>query len=272
MTLGKPVGPDVAHCLIVKLKNLGLDSDQDGRAFLSLLKWTRAIRRGDEIVRAGSSQKILTVMLSGVACRYRITDNGRRQIFAFQYAGDFCDYCRYIMPQRDDAVAALTDCLVGVIPQEGFERTIERHPQISLAFWRNTVLEARIFEERVSNGSQRPAVERIATLLCEQIFRLEAVGIVGDDVPLMQIDLADAAGLSVVHVNRTIQDLRELGALAKNSHGIRVENKDLLVQIAKFDASYLVGIWTRSDRRQVLAGHRNMVAERDLTADRQAAD
>ena len=105
------------------------------------------------------------------------------------------------------------------------------------------MLEARIFEERVSNGTQRPAVERIANLLCEQIFRLEAVGIVGDVVPLMQIDLADAAGLSVVHVNRTIQDLRELGALSKNSRSIRVENKDRLVQIAKFDASYLEGIW-----------------------------
>ena len=272
MTLRGPVGPDVANGLIVKLRNLGLDSDEDVRAFLSLVKCTRAIGRGDEIVRAGNSQKILTVMLSGVACRYRITDNGRRQIFAFQYPGDFCDYCRYVMPQRDDAVAALTDCLVGVIPHEGFERIIERHPQISLAFWRNTVLEARIFEERVLNGTQRPAVERIANLLCEQIFRLEAVGIVDHDIPLTQIDLADAAGLSVVHVNRTIQDLREVGALSKNSHGIRVENKDRLVQIAKFDASYLVGIWTRSDRRQKLAGHRDKAAEQDLTIYRRAAD
>ena len=90
------------------------------------------------------------------------------------------------MLQRDDAVAALTDCLVGLIPHEGFERIIERHPQISLAFWRITVLEARIFEERVSNATQRPAVERIATLLCEQIFRVEAVGIVSDVVPLLQ--------------------------------------------------------------------------------------
>ena len=267
--LGGPAGQDVAKHLIVKLRNLGLDSD-NVRAFLSLFNCTRAVDRGDDIVRVGSSQKILTVMLSGAACRYRITDNGRRQIFAFQYPGDFCDYCRYVMPQRDDAVAALTDCLVGVIPHDGFEQVIERHPQISLAFWRNTVLEARIFEERVLNGTQRPAIERIAKLLCEQIYRLEAVGIVGDVLPLTQIALADAAGLSVVHMNRTIQDLRELGALSKTSRGIRVENKDLLVQIAKFDASYLVE--TRSDRRQEIAGHRDKAAERDLTTYRRAAD
>src|SRR4029453_6075548 len=271
MALRGPVGPDVAKRLIFKLRNLGLDSD-NVRAFLSLFKWTRTIGRGDQIVRVGSSQKVLTVMLSGVACRYRITDNGRRQIFAFQYPGDFCDYYRYVMAKRDDPVAALTDCLAGVIPHEGIERIIERHPQISLAFWRNTVLEARIFEERVLKGTQGPAVCRIAHILCEQIFRLEAVGIAGHVVPLTQIDLADAAGLSVVHVNRTIQDLREHGALSKKSHGIRVENKDRLVQVAKFDASYLVGIWTRSDRRQELAGHRDKAAEQDLTVARRAAD
>jgi CRP-like cAMP-binding protein len=246
----EPVGPDVANGLIVKLRNLGLDSDEGIRAFLSLFKCTRALGRGDDIVRMGSSQKILTVMLSGVACRYRITDNGRRQIFAFQYSGDFCDYYRYVMPQRDDPVVALTDCLVGVIPHEDFDQIIERHPQISLAFWRNTVLEARIFEERVLKGTQRPAVERIANLLCEQIFRLEAVGIVDHVIPLTQIDLADAAGLSVVHVNRTIQDLRELGALSKNSRAIGVENKDRLVQIAKFDAGYLNGHPSASIRRR----------------------
>ena len=111
---------NVANGLIVKLRNLGLDSDEDVQAFLSLFKCTRVIGRGDDIVRVGNSQKILTVMLSGVACRYRITDNGRRQIFAFQYPGDFCDYCRYVMPQHDDAVAALTDCVVGVISHEEF--------------------------------------------------------------------------------------------------------------------------------------------------------
>ena len=82
-----PVGPDVANGLIVKLGNLGLDSGEDVRA-LSLFKCARAIGRGDEIVQVGSSQKNLTVMLAGVACRYRIANNGRRQTFAFQYPGD----------------------------------------------------------------------------------------------------------------------------------------------------------------------------------------
>jgi CRP-like cAMP-binding protein len=235
---GEPLGADVAKSLVLKLRQLGVESDKDLQAFLSLLKRTRDVSRGCDIVRR-DSQKVLTVMLSGMGCRYRIMDNGRRQIFVFHYPGDFCDYHRYVLPQRDDPVAAVTDCVVGVIPHDEVDRTIEQYPQIGVAFWRGTVLEARIFQERVLNGAQRPALERIASLLCEQILRLEAIGMTSDIIPLTQIDLADAAGLSVVHMNRTIQDLRELGALSRNSHSIRVVDKDRLMQIAKFDGSYL---------------------------------
>jgi CRP-like cAMP-binding protein len=235
----EPLAADVARSLILRLRQLGVESDKDLRAFLSLFTGTRSVRRGDNIVALGKGKKILTVILSGVACRYRIVENGRRQIFTFHYAGDFCDYHRFVLPQRDDPVSAITDCFVGAIPHEDIERIIEHHPQVGLALWRTTALEARIFQERVLNGAQRPAFEQIASLLCEQVFRLETVGIAGDVIPLTQIDLADAAGLSVVHVNRTIQDLRELGALSKNSHGILVADKDRLMHIAKFDASYL---------------------------------
>jgi len=128
---------------------------------------------------------------------------------------------------------------LGGLPGEDVDRIVAERPQVRLAFERTTALEARIFQERVVNGAQRPALERIASLICEQVCRLESVGIAGDLIPLTQIDLADAAGLSVVHVNRTIQDLRELGALARNSHSIRVMDKARLMHIAKFDASYL---------------------------------
>ena len=243
---------DVATALEFKLRNLGLDSD-NARAFLSLFKWTRAVPRGGQVLEEGRSQKVLTALLSGVACRYRITDDGRRQILNFQYSGDFCRAYPNLVPERSDPVAALTDCLVTDAQYDHLEQFIEQHPQTTVVFLRNSVLEARIFEERFLNGTQRPALERVAHLLCEHIYRLRAVDIVDDVVPLTQIDLADAAGLSVVHVNRTIQDLRNLGALSKDNHGIRVENKDRLAQIAKFDASYLAGIWARSDMQQEFA-------------------
>jgi CRP-like cAMP-binding protein len=241
-----PFGVGIGNSLVRKLENLGLDQDEQRQAFLLLVKGKRRVSRGEDIIKVGRSQRFLTVLLTGVACRYKMVENGRRQILTFQYPGDFCDYHRYVLAERDDAVAALTDCMIGVILHEDIERIAARDPQISLALWRNTVLEASIFRERLLNARQRPALERIASLLCEHIFRLEAVGIDCDVIPLTQIDLADAAGLSVVHVNRTIQDLRELGALSKNSHGIKVVHRDKLVRIAKFDGRYL-------DMRQVLS-------------------
>jgi CRP-like cAMP-binding protein len=235
----EPLPADVAASLVLKLRQLGLDSDKDLQAVLSLFTGTRTVSRGHDIVPPGKTQNVLTVMLSGVACRYRIVESGRRQIFTFHYAGDFCDNHRYVLSQLDDPVGAIADSLVGVIPRERVERTMERHPQVGLAFWRASALEARIFQERVVSASQRPALERVASLLCEQVFRLETVGFGSEQIPLTQIDLADAAGLSVVHVNRTIQDLRELGALSKSSHSIRVMDKNRLMHIAKFDAGYL---------------------------------
>ena len=235
----EPLAADVVASLVLKLRQLGLESDKDRHAFLSLFTGTRTVSRGEDIVPSGKTRNFLTVMLSGVACRYRIIESGRRQIFAFHYAGDFCDYHRYVLPQLDDPVAAIADSLVGTIPRQDLDRTIERHPRVGLAFWRTSALEARIFQERVLNAHLRPALERIASLLCEQVVRLEAMGFDGEQIPLTQVDLADAAGLSVVHVNRTIQDLRELGALSKASHGIRVVDKNRLMHIAKFDAGYL---------------------------------
>ena len=234
-----PLVADAARNVVLRLRQLGLESDNDLQALLSLFTGTRGVNRGEDIVPLGKTQNILTVVLSGVACRYRNLESGRRQIFTFHYAGDFCNHRRYALAQLDDPVGAVTDCLVGMIPHEDVDRIIAERPQVGLAFERTTALEARIFQERVLNGAQRPALERIASLICEQVCRLESVGIAGDLIPLTQIDLADAAGLSVVHVNRTIQDLRELGALVRNSHSIRVMDKARLMHIAKFDASYL---------------------------------
>jgi CRP-like cAMP-binding protein len=237
--LREPLGADVVKSLVSKLRSLGLHGKEELQAVLCLLKTTRVVNRGADIVRPGDRQKSLTVLLAGVACRYRMMDNGRRQIFTFEYPGDTCDYHRYVLQQRDDPVAAVIDCFVGVIGYGDLERICEQYPQVGLVFRRAMVLEARIFLERVINGAHRPARERIANILCEQLLRLERSGMAGDVIPLTQVDLADTAGLSVVHVNRTIQELRELGALSKRSHSIKVENRHKLIQVARFDGTYL---------------------------------
>jgi CRP-like cAMP-binding protein len=229
----------VTDILVRKFKTLGMDNDKALQALLLLVKVKGRVSRGDDIVSPGSSLGYSTVLLNGFACRYKMTENGRRQIFVFHYPGDFCDLNRYVLPELDEAVAALTGCLIGVIHHEDIERITAQYPKLGLALWSDTLVEASIFRERLLNVGHLPALRRIANLLCEQMVRLEAIGMDGTIIPMTQVDLADAANLSTVHMNRTVQYLRELGVLSKNRRGIEVAHREGLVEIAKFDGRYL---------------------------------
>jgi CRP-like cAMP-binding protein len=223
---------------IKKLQKLGTVHDEE-QALVMRLSVKKTIRRGEDIITVGSTPNHSTVLLDGFACGYKIIENGRRQILTFQYPGDFCDIQSYVQPAPSHAVSALTECSVGFILHKDIERIIAKFPNLGLALWRDTIIEARISSEWLMNVVHRTALERIAHLLCEQIVRLEAIGVNSNAFPLTQVDLADAAGLSAVHMNRTIQDLRQLGALSKNSRAMAVIRRDRLVEIAKFDDRYL---------------------------------
>jgi hypothetical protein len=101
------------------------------------------------------------------------------------------------------------------------------------------MLETAVYRERVTHTGRGTALERVAHLLCEQLVRREAVGIHAPQLPFSQIDVADAAGLSVVHVNRTIQTLRGLNVLSRGNHAIEVVDRNQLEKIAGFDGRYL---------------------------------
>jgi len=239
--LTKPPDAGVLGAFIAKLRNLGLDDAKELQPLLGLVKVKRGIIRGEDILSPYSSSKHLTVLLTGIACLYKRLEDGSRQICTFQYSGDFCDLHRHVLRNPDPglAVGALSDCSVGTICYKDLDRALEQHPKLSLALWRSTMLEASIFRERLLHLSRRPALERVAHLLCEQLARRDAADISDAIIPLTQIDLADAAGLSVVHVNRTFQELRKLGVLSENGRAIEVVNRKELVDVAKFDPRYL---------------------------------
>jgi CRP-like cAMP-binding protein len=237
----KPPQAGGLDALALKFRGLGLDSEADLQSLLRIVKIGEAVGRSENIVDTGSLPKQLTVLLAGVACLHKRLEDGSRQIYTFQYPGDFCDLHRYVLPELDQAVAvmALTDCLTGTIRHDDMERTLAQHPKLGLAFWRASMLEASIFRERLLNISRRAALPRVANIICEQLVRLEAINIKSAAIPLTQVDLADAGGLSVVHVNRIVQDLRKLGALSKERRTIEVASRERLVEIANFDRRYL---------------------------------
>src|SRR5262249_26079846 len=128
---------------------------------------------------------------------------------------------------------------IGTIRYRDIDRAFEKHPNLGLAFWRAAMLEASILRQRMINLGRRSALDRVAHLLCEHIVRRAAID--GDSltVPLTHIDLADAARISVVHLDRVFHELRKLGVLPDNDRAIEIADWKRLVDIAKFDARYL---------------------------------
>jgi CRP-like cAMP-binding protein len=239
--LARPADAALFGALVQKIRSLGLDRDDELDALLGIVRGRRHAKRGEGIVgRSNTFPRRLTVLLAGTACLYNRREDGSRQIYTFQYPGDFCDLHSYVLPEPDEGltVGALTDCSTAIIRSSELEATIERYPKLGRVLWCVSMLEAGIFRERLLMG-RRPALERVAHLLCEQLARREALGTCSGLVPLTQIDLADAAGLSVVHINRVFHDLRKLGLLSETGRAIEVVDRKALRQVARFDGRYL---------------------------------
>lgn len=223
----------------LKLKSLGAQAD-DLDILLQAVKRRILVAANSNVIREPDGVRQLTVLLSGTTCSYKRKGDGGRSILFFQHAGDFCDLHRYVVPDLDDeeiGVQALTDCTIAVIDYRDMDVLLSR-PTLAFALWRASILEAAVYRERLSSTGRGTALERVAHLLCEQLARREAVGIHTPRLPFSQADVADGSGLSVVHVNRTIQTLRSFGVLSKASH-IEVIDRERLEQLAKFDGLYL---------------------------------
>jgi CRP-like cAMP-binding protein len=230
--------------LLRKLEQIMVLTDAERQTIAELPERVLQVARREDIVD-GSKSTSVRLIRSGIACRYTLLGEGVRQITAFLVPGDCCDLRALILNDMDHAVAALGPCEVAVVPHQRLFAAIEKHPRVALAFWGDTLVDAAIHRDWVANVGRRSAYARIAHLLCEIWFRLKSVGLSHDhafDLPLTQADLGDATGLSVVHVNRTIRELREDG-LIRVSKGRVVQLPDWqrLTEVAEFDPSYLRG-------------------------------
>jgi CRP-like cAMP-binding protein len=226
--------------LVAKFESLGI-GNEEVEALVQCLKHESRVPAGADIVYAEQSGKYSKVLLTGIACSYKRTKSGTRHIYSFLYPGEFCDLSRCLVPEWDETlmVQAISECSIATIPNSEIKQLLMQRPRLLLALWRSTMLEASILRQWLSNARQGSAVRRVANLLCEQLVRREAIGIASPILPLTQVDLADAASLSIVHVNRVVQRLRGGNVLCKASHAIEVVDREGLARIAGFDGRYL---------------------------------
>jgi CRP-like cAMP-binding protein len=239
-----PLDPDqhVMTRLIRKLESLAALSDEERQAIKSLPVRTHALNARQDIVRDGDKPTHCCLILDGWACRYKLLKEGRRQILSFHVAGDMPDLLSLHIPTMDHGLATVTKATVAFIPHESLRALVARHPGIASLMWRDTLIDAAIFREWMVGMGRRSAFERIAHLFCEMYMKLQAVGLADEyrcPMPITQTDLADALGLTPVHVNRVLKDMRGRALIALRSHTLVIEAWDELLRTSEFDPKYL---------------------------------
>lgn len=196
----------------------------------------------EDVVREGDKPEHINLVLSGWACRYKVLEDGRRQIIAFFLPGDLCDLNVFVLRQMDHSIGAITPITIAEISRAGFDDLMSAHQRLPQALWWEQLVVAAIQREWAVNLGQRNATERVAHLFCELFIRLEVVGLTRGttcDLPLTQAELAEATGLSPVHVNRTLQELRGLGLIVLRDRVLTIPSFEALADAALFNANYL---------------------------------
>jgi CRP-like cAMP-binding protein len=216
----------------------------DDRAVLDRAAATqlRKLAPGEDIIAEGEEPREVHLVLSGWGCRYKQLEDGRRQIIGFFLPGDLCDLNIFILRSMDHSIGALTGMTIAQLSRDGFEDMTIGHPRITQALWWETLVNVAIQREWTVNIGQRNALERVGHLLCELFVRLQSTGLADTDsceFPITQADLAAATGLSVVHVNRTLQELRHAGFIVLRGKHLTIPDLPGLMRVSLFNPNYL---------------------------------
>ncbi len=182
------------------------------------------------------------VMLEGWACRYKILPNGSRQIMAFLMPGDACDLHIKLLAEMDHGIQTVTTAKVAMITRDEMSAMMQKHPNIAAAMYSAQLVDEGIMRAWIVSMGRRSSIERVAHLLCELYLRALNIGLTmhGEfEMPLSQVVLADALGMTAVHINRVLKELRMLGVMALKRGSVTLLEPEKLIQIAGFDENYL---------------------------------
>jgi len=241
--------------LVRKLESFEELTDADREALRALIPRVRQVRPRTDLIREGDVPDNVHLILSGYACRYKVLPDGQRQIMAIFVPGDFCDLNVFILDQMDHNIGTISACQVVEISRRAIEEITANHPQVTRALMWCALVDEAVLREWLVNIGSRQADQRIAHLFCELLLRLEAVGHVTDNsyaFPFTQTDVADAMGLSDVHVNRTLRELRRLELITLKGRVLTILNVEHLKTYCGFNPNYLHLRNARwSSRRQV---------------------
>ncbi len=228
--------------LITKLETIAVLSAPAKAALGALPLRLAQFEENADIVRQGDRPHECGLIVEGFVCRYKLLGEGQRQIMSFHIPGDIPDLLSLHLRVMDHSLAALTPVVAGFIPHAAVHELVMAVPEVAAVFWRDTLIDSAVFREWLAGVGRRSAHQRIAHVICEVYVRLRSVGLADGEsfqLPVTQVELADSLGLSAVHVNRVLQDLRREGLIDYRGRFVVIGDWPGLKARGDFDPDYL---------------------------------
>ncbi|AOW25680.1 hypothetical protein AVM11_17530 [Sphingomonas melonis TY] len=223
-----------------KLSTL-IELDQGEHAILDRLSYvSETYQRRRDIISVGERPSFLCVVLEGWAARYSLRTDGSRRITGILMPGDFCGIHAMSGAVMDHSVTAITTCEIGKIDISELDKALRSEPRLGQALWRSKLIEEAVLRTWLLNS--KDAARSLAHLLCELHARVGQAGLAegsGCEIPLTQEDIGDVLGLTAVHVNRMLRELREQGLVVLSHMQLMIPNVPALHAAARFDPQYL---------------------------------
>lgn len=232
----------MANPLVLRLEHAVSLTADDRRLLEDLAREGRRVGPREDLIREEDPPEAVYLVLDGFACRYKTLPDGRRSITAYLVPGDFCNLHVTILGEMDHTIGTLAPCTIVEIEQATIHDLTCRSPRIARALWWSTLVDEGTLREWLVSLGKRPADRQLAHLLCELRLRLLTVGKASSNsysLPLTQEELADSMGITPVHVNRVLQQLREDGLIRLQDRMLTVPDIERLEAFAGFNPNYL---------------------------------
>jgi len=228
--------------LLQKLRKRDEVSDEEEKILREIIEPPRSVAPRQYLIREGEPLTRSTLLIEGIMGRYKDMRDGQRQIMELHVAGDFADLHGFTLKRLDHDVMTMTECRVSSAPHDALNYITEHYPRLTRLLWFTTNVDAAIHRVWTASLGRRDAIARLAHLVCELQQRLQLVGLASASeygLPLTQADLAECLGLTPVHVNRVLKELRERELMTFRSGRVTIYDLPKLKRLAEFSSDYL---------------------------------
>ena len=232
----------MANRFIDRLRSFNGLTREGEAALAEATSCPRKVAGRRDLIREGDRPGPVFVMVEGWACRYKILPSGTRQILAFLMPGDCCDLHVGLLAEMDHSIQTLTPALVATIDRAEMDAILERHPSVANAMYIGQLIDEGTMRAWITSMGRRASIERVAHLMSELYLRARSIGLTAEatlTLPLSQLLLADSLGMTAVHLNRVLKQLRIAGAMELKRGKLIISDPAALTKIAGFDDNYL---------------------------------